>query len=483
MKNITFLKFKRLVLFTLISLFYLSKDSFASPPENKSFWQKRQKYIENVFPERQNSSQNTFQRLLDPLKIKIPEEFGTVVESHRGSNGRLIIHIQDAHANFEGQMNLANILEALIKDYNLKLILVEGGNTDADFTYLRERAPLEERKERAEKLLKDGIISGEEYLNIASDYPMAFQGIEDRTLYDKNLEAMSEIDRFKDIALEYVEGLINVAEKLKLNIYNKKLLELDRKKKDYISGKNSLIEYYEYLSQIISNSNIIEDFPEFKKLIKAVELEKKIDLEKIEVGKAGEEEIAQYKEYIEASKDLDVNKIFKEESRLEAAINDLFCENHDQKTLVRTSKDLSILKNLLNIKVVPEEYQYFLENESDFNPTEWANFLKVKVDFYRLSLKISNNFYVITDNLNKIEEFYNIADERNRVFLRKTEERMNKDNTKIAALITGGFHTSRITQLLADSGYSYVVISPKVTTETDDVFYRSTLKRQWLPER
>ncbi|MFC1624729.1 hypothetical protein ACFL28_05450, partial [Candidatus Omnitrophota bacterium] len=379
-----------------VTVFFLPKTGYAARAD-RSFWGKRQKNIRKVV-DTQRPTKKTFQSLIDPLKIKIPDEFGTVIESHRGSNGKLIVHIQDAHANFEGQMNLANILEALIKEHELKLILVEGGYTDADFTYLRNRASLEERKEKAEKLLRDGIISGEEYLNIASDYPMSFQGIEDRELYDAHVEALWEVDRFKDVAIEYVDKLRVASDILKTRIYNKDLLDLDRVKKDYEDKKIDLIAYYTYLyneyEQIATKEFLVDTFPNFSNLIEISRLEGKIDLEKIKEGKATSEEIRLYKDYVDANKDLDINKVFKEEPLLEDSLKESLATNSDQKELIKISKALSIMGNLLNIKVVPEEYDYFVKNKKDFDPEFWSDFLKKKSDYYNLSLNTPSNHYV-----------------------------------------------------------------------------------------
>lgn len=380
-------------------------------------------------------------------------------------------------------MNLANILESLIKDYELNLILVEGGSTDADFTYLRNRATLEERKEKAEKLLRESIITGEEYLNIASDYPMSFQGIEDRGIYDAHVNALWELDGFKDVAGEYIDKLIAVSDILKPRIYNKDLLGLDKAKKAYESEKTDLLTYYRYLYDTAETKAVsLSGFPNFINIIKASELEKKIDLEKIKQGKATSEEIKLYKEYVEVSKNMDVNKLFKEEPLLEDTVKEALATNSEQETLIKISKALSIMKDLLNIKVVPEEYDYFVNNKRDFDSKMWVSFLREKADFYNLNLKIPNNSYVINYNLKKIEEFYRLAEERDKVFLEKAEDRIKKDDVEIAVLIAGGFHTPRLTQSLADRGYSYIVISPKITKETDETFYRSTLRRQWLPE-
>ncbi|MBU4312135.1 MAG: hypothetical protein KJ706_05410 [Candidatus Omnitrophica bacterium] len=462
-----------------VNVIFMPEFSYAA---NRSLWQKRQAQIKDT-TETQKPIKKTFHRLVDPLKVEIPEEYGTIIESHRGSNGILIVHIQDAHANYEGQMNLAHILESLIKDYELSLILVEGGSTDADFTYLRNRASLEERKEKANNLLEDGVIAGEEYLNIASDYPMSFQGIEDRSVYDANVDAMWEVDKFKETALEYIGRLIAASETLKPRIYNKELIALDRAKKDYDAEKTDLLFYYKYLySKAIETGLSLVQFPNFANLIKASELEKKLDVEKIKAGKATNEEIILYKEYAEASKELDINKLFKEEPLLEDALREGLAENPDQKTLIKVSKTLSIMEGLLNLKVVPEEYHYFLENKKDFDPRFWQGFLNKRESSYNLSLKIPANYAIISDNILTIEHFYKVAEERNNVFLKKTNERVEKDGVKLAALIAGGFHTPMLTRLLADSGYSYIVVSPKITEATDEEFYRSTLRRQWLSE-
>ena len=178
---------------------------------------------------------------------------------------------------------------------------------------------------------------------------------------------------------------------------------------------------------------------------------------------------------------MNINSLFKEELPLANKIQEAISENDDQKALYRISKALSIMDKMLNIKMVPEEYDYFLKNKEDFDPQAWADFLKTKSDELGLGIEISNNYYAVSDNLPTIEKFYSSAIDRENAFVRKSEDRMNKDNIKSAILIAGGFHTPTLTQLLNDKAYSYIVISPKVTTKTDDNLYRQTLKRQWAP--
>ncbi|MFA4991685.1 MAG: hypothetical protein WC569_03800 [Candidatus Omnitrophota bacterium] len=416
---------------------------------------------------------------IDPYEIYIPEEYGTIIESSRGTNGKLIIHIQDAHANYEAQMNLANILESLINNYDLSLILQEGRDSDSNLSDLRKKGSSETRKVAAEKLLKNDDISGEDYLDLTSDYPMTFQGIEDMSLYNKNKDALWEMDKFKDLALEYVNKMILACDALKPKIYSEALLKIDRAKKDYDNETIDLVAYYEDLSRIAADKNIpLDDFRNFSAVIKINDLEKKVDLVKINDGTATDEQKNLYTEYKDMLANLNVNKLFKEEPLVENAVQAALFENDDQKKLYRTSKALSILDKMLRVKVVPEEYGYFLENKSDFDPRSWTAFLKDKSESLNTSIDTPANYYIISDNIDKIENFYAIAGKREDAFLKKSRERMDKDGVRIAALIAGGFHTPTLTKLLADSGYSYVVISPRVTTETDEALYRSALQKR-----
>ena len=448
-----------------------------------SIWEKRKSAIKPNQPAKESSETVTDKGLasaVDPSTFIIPEQYGTIIETHEGTNGKLIVHVQDAHANYEGQMNSAKIIESLIEDYDLKLILGEGHIDDGDYKYLRDRASLEDRVEVADGLVRDGYFTGINYLDLATDYATKIQGLEDKTLYDAHVDSLWEIDKFKDMASEYVEKLIVVSDLVKSDIYNEALLDLDSKKKDYDSETIDLLEYYEYLYQKAGEQDIpLYTFPNFQKLIKASELEKKIDLAKVQDGNASDEETGLYNEYLEATKNLNINGLFKEEPLLEDVVQDTLAASYDQRTLLRISKALSIMKNFLKIKVVPEEYRYFIDNKRDFEPKFWADFLREKSEELNVSVDMPNNHYIISDNLAKVERFYSIANERDRVFLKKTNEHLEMEGVNLAVLVAGGFHTPTLTDLLANAGYSYIVVSPKVTTETDNELYRQALKMDW----
>jgi len=420
---------------------------------------------------------------IEPDLIRIPDEYGFITQTYKGTNNKLIIHIQDAHSNYEAQKNEAEILKSLIENYNLKLILVEGKVSNRNFHYIRPRAPLEERIRKADELLKNGDITGVNYLDIASDLPMVIQGIENRKLYDEHREAFWEIDKFKDIGLDYINRLIHIADLIKPKIYNAELIELDAKRKDCNDEKLDLVDYYIWLyNKAVEKDFPVYTFPNIENLAKASELEKKIDMAKIANFTASDEEMRIHNEYMNLLRNLNIDEMFREGSLLETTIEDISSESLDQKRLLKVTRALSIIKNFLTIKAVPEEYSYFLKNKKDFDPLVWVDFLSSKIKGLGLSIDMPENYYVIKDNLQKLERFYDLAFKRDEIFMKRTTEHLENEKVDMAALVAGGFHTPMLTRLLKDAGYSYVVVSPRVTTETDEEIYRAALKSEWLAE-
>ena len=102
------------------------------------------------------------QILKDPALLKVPHQFARVQEIHQGTNGHLIIHVQDAHSNLSGQKHLAKTLEHMLPNHDLSLVLVEGATSDVTLTELKGIASTEVWKKVAYRFLTQGQISGED---------------------------------------------------------------------------------------------------------------------------------------------------------------------------------------------------------------------------------------------------------------------------------------------------------------------------------
>lgn len=461
---------------------------------------------------------------LDLNEVSIPDEFGFIKEvyqspAHAEKGTKTIFYIQDAHGNYEAQKNLASILEYLIETYGLQVILLEGGITDKDWSYIRSWAAPEERRRKADELLKDGIISGEAYVDISTDFPLKFQGIEDKELYEKNMTAYMAVDGFRKDAKEVLEPLRDVTEALKKRIYSSRLKRFDESMEAYSKDEIELIEYIEYLYKMASKEKLdLSSYKNFSAFLNTVRMEKKIDFKKVESERDGlldalteilqesqmhellmkslkfrEGEILagefysylrdfakrykvrisgygnldRYIDYIRSYESLDKTELLDNLNNIENEFAKVLCKSDDQKTLFVMAKNIALLEKFLMLKLSPEDLKYYKENRRSFITSDWRGFLEERSEKFRVKPRVPDNLLPIDRNLRALEAFYNAAFERDRAFLRNSLKKMEKERANISALIAGGFHTENLTRLFMDNDISYVVISPILTEETD----------------
>lgn len=457
---------------------------------------------------------------LEPSLISIPSEFGTVKETYKGTNGKLIVHIQDAHTNYDAQKNEAGIIEHLINNYNLRLVLLEGGTRDDNIDFLRQHATPEKRREVAEKHLQKGAINCAEYLDLATDYNLDLQGVEDGSLYEANVEAFKKINSFKDQSESILKAMKGMVDALKPKIFHAQLKGFDDIQQKYANDKITLVEFYQYMGATAERMKIaLEGYPNFNNFIKANKLEGKIDVEKanneraklldnlsnnlskedmslflmnsmdyrqgrasakiyydqltelakkinIDIKKAYPN-LHKYMEYASKVEIKDPDELFKEADKLEASIKEALFKNDDQRNLDEIQKDIALLQNFLNISLAPGDLNRFESNRDKFNTTAWLSFLQDNIKKYKLSNPANLPTNVIDNNLQDLYSFYQAAKDRDFAILRNLERLMQEKNEELAAMPLGGFHTEQVMRLLRENGYSYIVVSPKVAKLTD----------------
>ncbi len=465
-------------------------------------------------------------------EIRIPAQYGTVKEifdtpATTQEAGRMIIHIQDAHCNYEAQKNMAQVLEYLVKEHGLRLIMVEGGSGNVNLSFLRNYADGKSRLEIADKYLKEGKIAGEEYLDIVSDFPLELYGIEDEALYDAHLAAFQQVDSFRGEGLKYLEGLSGILNSLKPHIYSAELQQLEQKKSGNEDKTVSLVEYCQYLAEMAKKKSLeLKDYPHLVAFCEIARLEKEIDFKAAELERnifikdlaklldeksvqelinktqefkakkitkkeyysflksKGEErldlksnypQLDVYIKYVTISKEVNAADLLKEVSAIEERIKEVLFTNAEQRRLNEIVKSSQILTKILNFELTPEDYESFRANRLQFSTASWIDFLTQNCNKYNLALKPSAS-NLIDENLQQLEGFYQLGVEREKAFIRNMVNKINESNEKIVVLITGGFHTPGITRMLKDKGYSYAVVAPVITKKSDSSIYFSVLR-------
>jgi len=454
----------------------------------------------------------------NPEEVIISRDYGIVKSKFVGKGDKLIVHIQDAHCNYEAQSNIAKIVESLVRNNTLSFISVEGADGLIDTSWFKAFPDAEVRKEVANYFMKKGEITGPEFLSITTDYPIKLFGAETREYYIQNLNAFTASYPSKDETEKYLNGIKAVLNKLQNFIYNADLKAMDSKSREHESKAIQFNEYVRFLQSEAERHKInLRQYDNLFKLINVLIYEKKIDFSvtdkersavidelskalpkdvltelvnksiSFKVGKVSSSEYYEYlkslaaKNGIELSKKypnlsnyiiynsvyskIDNEKLFNDIKEVEAAIKEKLFENEDQRTLERLSRHIDTLLGLINIKLLNGEFEYYKTHKEEFAPESFTDFMKAKSIQFGLAYEAEPPVVAVAEGISKLEDFYAIAIKRDKALVDNTLEGMTKYGQRMAVLVTGGFHSEGMAKLLEKQGVSYVVVCPNITKD------------------
>jgi phosphomannomutase len=461
--------------------------------------------------------------MLSVEDIGIALDAGTVRSKFTGQTGRTIVHIQDAHCNFEAQSNISRILEQLSKDSGIDMISVEGAEGNVDTAWFRAFPDAEIRREVATYFMKKGEITGAEFFSINSDYNGTIFGAETRDYYVQNLRAFLDMYPYKDSIMEYLKGLKSVGERLKSIIYPPKLRELDRSINAFEHKEMDLSKYAEYLEKATIDNKINRRVHgNFSKLIDTLEYEKKIDFDIVDGERtkyiddlaailskenmaelvaqsirfkkgyiksvdfyshlrdlAREHSIPMLQEYpnlfyyyiySKIYDGIEIEELFKEIDLIERALKTVLIKDDVQLKLDKFSEKVDKLISLVNIELTNDDYDRFSQMAGAFSIDDVVAFYGSMASRYNLNYSIGSVPDVVRENLPKMVDFYEIAIKRDMALVENTLAQMEREGKDRSVLIAGGFHTRGMVDLLERKGVSYVVVTPKITKDVESPY-------------
>ena len=490
--------------------------------------------IPRVFAQETIPAANPAGKALIPpaiLALQVPSKNGHIMEYHPGSKPFTIYYIQDAHVNIEAQKNIAKLIELLIQRKQVRLVCVEGGIGDVSLTEYRVGTK-EKRVDVAERLLKEGKISGEEYLNFVEDYPLLLWGIESQVLYDENLIAFTKVEPLISATMDSIYQVGGTLESLKKVLYPKEYYELEGKLRTF-SDKHDLQGEATLLFEYSRKQNIkIESYPNIQTLSSLIDIEAGADFERVdyertqlvreltrrlpkeklknvldlEAANAKENDPLKRAEFYEAliqvAKDNTIpsekfgalraavpylreqNKIdsiafFNEKEGLEKEIALKYLTTEEAKKLYQMSADLVLLESLVKLELVPEKYQMFMSERERFKIAGWASFLNTQADQAKISISLPADLAKLDDTLDSFQSFYRIANIRDQALVENLTEKVKQEKEAELVLIAGGFHKDRLVKKLTRIGFNVVIISPNVGIEQGPELYRKMLTEKW----
>ena len=463
--------------------------------------------------------------------VMIPDDLGYVTDTSQPSSpaSPLIVHIQEAHTNLESQRHLAAILERLVERHGGKLILVEGGFGDVSLSYLRDFGSLDNRKAVAEKYLKLGILSGEEYFDITSDRPLTLWGVEQEDLYQHNVQAFMEVELLQAAARPTLASLREAVDALKPVVSDPALLELDAKRTAFNQEQLKLADYAEWLDSLAKQRAMPQDgSPELGRFLEVHRLEQALKLDQVQkeqqallgqlsarlsqaefdglIAKArqmkagtikpdafyaGLEQAAsashielqssfptlsRYIRYVTQSARIAPAILSDELEQLAGRLRKQLTLSPDSRQLSAIDEQVDLIKKLVDLELAPDEYQKFQALPSAGLCAGWARALNDLLAQHGLARRTFDRLAGLEAMLPTIQRFYDAANDRDQALADNALAKMRESGERMAVLITGGFHAPRVAQLLKQEGAGLVVVAPKVTQATNEQLYHAVLR-------
>lgn len=468
-----------------------------------------------------------------PSEIRIPDAVGHVVQIRlpdeaSGSGRPVVVHIQEAHVHEEAQRNLSRILEHLIRQYGLKLVLVEGGSGAMDLAHLRRFASVAHRTEVAERYLTRGLISGEEYLQLSSDYPLSLWGVEEPALYRANFDALQQAHDARPPLEAILATVKEAVEALKPRVYPEPLKELDQKTAAFETAALELDDYVAFLTPLANRAGVnAKSYPSLQAFLALQRAERQFDQQAmareqgtlvdqlrrrttqpealqalLEQVKSPEtlsaeafyeqlERLAQeaglsfkpyphlagYQRYLTQAAQLDAAALSGELHRLAEALAQALATSEPAKQLQAIARHLDLVEKLAGLTMSPRDYERFTrEITPEALSSEWATTLTQLLAADGLPGRSFERLSELPPLLAIVQRFYEIAKQRDDAMVERALKKLDEANEPIAAFISGGFHSPAITQGLQARGVAVVVVATAMTQPMDDARYQAVLR-------
>lgn len=385
--------------------------------------------------------------------IYIPRTIGSISEAIDFESKEVLVHITDLYGCLEVQYNIYKILLRLKNIVNKNSIYIEGYDGFFDCSWIP--------KNKIENYMDDGHITGTIYYSVKEGEPIF--GVENKKLFDQNEKTFKRVNSKQNEILNILPKLSKILTKLK--DYRQSFMsddtEFDHLLKDYRDNKlktrdfnqilyNNAVNkkinvkkypnfYKYYINRMINNENIniVELLNEEKKLIWQI-------LYKIDDGQYENEVLHILGEFLYRV------EYFLKRGITQADYN--FVSEYINKFYYlweRHTRDRTYLPKLREYIDLLSSYHTTVIKRSE-------SFLE-KI-FPGSNLSLSNTIA----GQSKINEILN----RNVLAgSNKIARQLLKPERQIKILITGGFHSYRITQILREKQISHMVIIPNITED------------------
>lgn len=440
----------------------------------------------------------------------LPLEVARVQESYFSDDPAAprVIILQNAHANYEAQKNIGEIIAYYQKTHALDSVCLEGSVGEIDTSFFRA-FPLEEKKRAIiDDYVRAGRISGAEERAIIAEAPLELFGVEDEELYVAHIKTYVEHAAQREEIEDFLSELAEGARQISREHLNPELHAFVTARQVYAAGDTDSLEYVRHVLGAAKRAAIdLARFPAFERLEEIAVFQAKIDpvrltrqterlvrddlltrdmtrddLDRLAYHEldltAGRiepfeyyaflktmtaryaldireyEQVNRYYHYTRLSDDIDPKALFAQRQQLESLIIDSMCRNKEEKEIVRFLRVCRVLERVLRLRAVPDDIAWF---ESEIKAWPAA---RISAFIRRYTARA-----VSTDVLRLVpvcQRFYEYAHERDERLIENTLAYLQKKKKRDTLLTVGGYHSAGITRALSQRNISYVLVSPRL---------------------
>lgn len=433
-------------------------------------------------------------------ELQLPENLGRVEETFMAEKAAPAVYlIQDAHAVFAAQKNIAAILQHLRAEGGVRAVAFEGGTGTMDAAVIRTLPDEFVKKQILEDFMRLGELSGTAWAAAFDPGPAVYAGLEDWPLYEKNYVAFLAARAGQGAAFAALERAARELDAVRGRVYSSDLERLHAVRWLEMSGQN-FVRLTRTLGELAASVPFAGHeekrarYPEFARFIeasagirdsgRAEQFARAFGKRFLEAQEAAlsPEALAEFHdrwqafltgqddfvfflsflrrftarekiavdfpdfvrvwaEQADTLTSLEGSRLMAETEALADALEKALAVTPAQQDLAASYRSLSRLRKLAALELSSAEYEALQKNSLR--------------DFDILKPGESERFSPALD-------FYAYAVRRDSVFLKSVEGLLAGSGAGSAAVVAGGFHREALTAGLRARGIPYAVLTPNV---------------------
>lgn len=455
--------------------------------------------------------------------LSVPETIASI-EKYLPGSGKTIFHIQTAHGHYQAEKQIEALLAHLEKNYGVDTVLMEGAANPLDPQIINffpeDRAST---LEAVNAFQRHALITGPEVFLLQSGKAKGL-GIENEAAYEKNLQDFASVIRAREGSKQFLADLEQGIERLsaiylssdlraflkaaqrketgdipfdaylqQLKVAAQKYLEADLSDAAWQMMWPQLVRVFtvEKLEKKINANTFPKDKDAFLKAIKPYaqgalygEVESLLNLKDLSVKLPDPETSILFEKLIKAlpqnfnyerfasvtaycgllmlKSQIKSEELAAEITKFEDTVTGQLAEKKSAQDLVAALKDYRMLQKLFALELLPGDYDALKTNA--LQPSQIVAKLKALNGNARAKDVQFNNIDKLDALYVRAMRFYAGARKRDEKMLARIEERLLETRAEKVAVVTGGFHSAPFAKHFEQRGYSYALMTPKITT-------------------